>query len=472
VDAGPQSALTDLPPAPSAAAGERALARWLLGAAIVVALANVPGALLLKHAAPHPLAIVALAVALVGLIADFALGADDEFSPRPRGAERVFGSDGWCALAVGVLFLAFYGATIAPTTPFNEHARLAWALLHGRVWVNAPAYMEHVEVGGHSYLVHPPLAGILMLPAAAVWGESASQTAVAVIIGAVSLALLWRLLTRLQLALAARLWLIAFFGVGTTFWYEATLGASWDFALVASVPFTLAALGEVFGEARAGWLGAWAGLAALARYDLVLAWPAYALMLLARGRRWRELLWVLPGLAGALAVYVAYNEARFGTLNDIALWLWYAHDKYGLRRPGGPFALRDLPFNLYTLFFMAPGYSDKFPWIHPEFMGQALLLTSPAFVLALRPSFLRPLPALVAAAAILSSAPSLLVYASGFSQLGARYYVQVYPFLLALIAMGIGKDAKPDQLTKILIAASIIFVAFFTWQVRWYGWGG
>ncbi len=472
MEARSQSAVADSASAPSAAVDERALARWFFAVAILIATADVPIALWRTRAAPNALVIAALIFALAGLVVDFAHGSGEEAMPRWPGIERVLQSEGWSALALGVLFLAFYGATIAPPTPYNEHVRLAWALLHSRVWVDAPSYMEHVVVGGHSYILHPPLSGILMLPAVAIWGESANQTAVAVVLGAISLALVWRLMSRLGLNVAAKIWMAALFGVGTTFWYEATLGSSWGFALVASVPFTLAALGEVFGEARPLWVGLWAGLAALARYDLVLAWPAYALMLAACGRRWRELPWILPGFAGALLIYVAYNEARFGTPNDIALWLWYAQDQYRLQRPGGPFALGDLPFNLYTLLFMAPGYSGKFPWIHPEFMGQALLLTSPAFVLALRPSFLRPLPALVLAAAILSSGPSLLVYASGFAQLGPRYYVQIYPFLLALIAMGIGKDAKPDQLTKILIVVSVVFVTFFTWQVRWYGWGG
>ena len=36
----------------------------------------------------------------------------------------------------------------------------------------------------------------------------------------------------------------------------------------------------------------------------------------------------------------------------------------------------------------------------------------------------------------------------------------------------IGAPRKLDQLTRILIVTSVIFVVFFTWQVRWYGWGG
>ena len=445
-------------------------ARWFFIVATLIALADILIAQRLTHTPPNALVIAGFILGLAGIIADLVVDQRRTASQRWQWVERMLASVGWCACAVGILFLAFYAATMSRPTPYNEHVRLAWALLHGRAWVDAPRYMEHVIVGGRSYILHPPLSAILMLPAVAIWGAAANQTAVAVIIGAISIALWWRLMDRVGLGMRAKIWLAAFFGIGTTFWYEATLGNSWDFALIASVPFTLAALSEVFGEARPWAVGILAALAALARYDLVLAWPAYVLMLAARGRRVRELMWMLPGFTGAALIYVAYNEARFGTPNDIALWIWYGQDNYRFSRPGGPFALRDLPFNLYTLLFMAPGYSNKFPWIHPQFMGQALILTSPAFVLALRPSFLRPLAALVLAAAILSSGPSLLVYASGFAQLGARYYVQVYPFLLTLIALGVPR--KPDQLTKILIAVSIVLVVFFTWQVRWYGWGG
>ena len=265
-------------------------------------------------------------------------------------------SDGWCAFAVGILFLAFYAATTSPPTQYNEHARLAWALLHGHTWVDVPAYMEHVVVGGRSYILHPPLSAILMLPAVAIWGAAANQTAVSVVLGAVSIALWWRLMGRLGLGISAKIWLSAFMGVGTTLWYEATLGSSWDFALLASVPFTLAALGEVFGEARPWAVGVLAALAALARYDLVMAWPMYALMLAARGRRLRELAWMLPGFAGAALVYVGLQR---GPLRNAQ-----RHRALDLVRPGQVPASRGrearlrsaiLPLNLYTSAFHGAG---------------------------------------------------------------------------------------------------------------------
>ena len=455
---------------PDTRADTQDAARWFFIAAALIALTDIAIAACFGHQMPNGLVVAALAVAMAGIATDLAIGTDRGTSGRWHFIKSTLASDGGSAFAVGVLFLAFYGATISPPTPYIEPVQQAYAFLHGRAWVDAPSYMEHVVWHGRSYLLHPPLAALITLPAVAVWGLATNQTAISVIVGAVSLGLAWRLLGRIGLGLAARIWLTLFFGIGTTFWYEATLGSSWDFVVLVSIPFTLGALTEVFGEARPWMVALLGALAALGRNDMIFALPSYAGLLWLRGRSTRDLLWMLPPLFAALAIFVAFNEARFGEPYDIGMWLWYGQDKYRFARPGGPLALSHFPFNLYTVLFMAPSYSDKFPYIHPEFLGQALLLTSPAFVLALRPSFLRPATALIALAAALCAGPGMLWYANGFAQLGARYYVEIYPFLLTLIALGAPR--RLDQLTKILIVVSIAFVMFFTWQVRWYGWGG
>jgi hypothetical protein len=471
VDALPLSALEDSQ-TPSAAepAEVQDVARWVFVVAALIALADILAVPWFTHELPNSLVVAALALAMVGIVADLTIGPGRAASERWPWLERALVSDRWCAFAVGILFLAFYAATASAPTPYNEPIRQAYAFLHGHTWVDPPSYMEHVVWNRHSYLLHPPLAALITLPAVAIWGLAANQTAISVIIGAASLSLVWWLLCKIGLGVSPRLWLTLFIGVGTTFWYEATLGSSWDFVVLATIPFTLGALAEIFGEARPWMVGLLAALSALARYDMVFAWPLYAGLLWVRGSRVRDLISMLPWFVAALVVFAAFNEARFGKPYDIGMWLWYSQDKYRFARTGGPLALSHFPFNLYTLLFMAPGYSDKFPWIHPEFMGQALILTSPAFILALRPSLLHPTTILLWVAAALCSGPSMLWYANGFAQLGTRYYVEIYPFLLTLIALGMPR--KLDQLTKILIVVSIVLVVFFTWQVRWYGWGG
>jgi hypothetical protein len=182
-------------------------------------------------------------------------------------------------VAVFLLAFAAYWLTRCPPSPHNEAVLQAWAFLHGHAWVEQPVW-EHVQFGGHNYLLHPPGAAILLLPFVAIWGLGTNQTAVSVLLCAIEAALAWRLLGVFGLKDSARLWLTAFFSFGTVLFYEGTLGYSWGFVSISSVLPTLLALSEVFGKRRPLLVGLWAGLAALCRYDLVLVWPIYATILL------------------------------------------------------------------------------------------------------------------------------------------------------------------------------------------------
>jgi len=375
----------------------------------------------------------------------------------PRGTFSVFS-----------IALLLYALTRAAPTPYNEHVVEADALVHGHVWVENPPDHEYVENRGRKYLLHPPLSAIVLMPLSAVFGLRLDQTVVCVILGALNVALAWRLFTILELAAETRAWLTAFFALGTVMWFEATLGAAWGFALVLSCAPTLLALSEAFGRRRPILLGLWMGLAALARYDLVLAWPIYAL-LQRREKNWRAWPWLALGALPAVAIYLAWSYARFAGFADQALWRWYELDSYGyLQHPGGPFNLRNLPFNLYTALFMAPAFSDRPPWIHPTFMGQALVFTSPALILCLRARDRRA--ALMWLATGFVMIPPLTVYANGFSQFGARYWIQALPFLLVLMAIGVRNAV--DQEARILIVLSILLVSYGMWHIRTIGFGG
>jgi hypothetical protein len=357
--------------------------------------------------------------------------------------------------------LLAYALTYAGPTPHVEHVIQAWALLHGHTHIDTIPVHEQVVVGGHAYILHPPLSAIILIPYVALRGLAANQTMASVLLGSVAVALVYRM-TR-------SLWFTVFFGLGTPFWYEATLGASWGFCLVLSTVPTLLALTECFGKQRAWLVGAWAGLAVLARYDLVMVWPVYAALLLSKDRNWRRCLWLLPGFASAAALCVLYNEIRFGTVTDPSLWLWYQLDEYGWKlHPGGPFNLHNLPWNLYTAVFMPPIFTPQFPWIRPWLMGQSLLFTSPAFLLTLRAPWRRLESWLLWIAVLLAMGASMTVYSNGFVQFGARYWIQVFPFLLALMAL----DGEPGQDGKLLIAASVAMMAFGIWQIRVYGFAG
>jgi len=181
-------------------------------------------------------------------------------------------------------------------------------------------------------------------------------------------------------------------------------------------------------------------------------------------RKERNIFWMIPNFLAVGAIYIGLNEIRYGSLFDRGIWFIpnvTIEPKFGWQY---------LPDNLYTLFFMAPTVNGTFPFIHPVFSGQALTLTSPAFVLALRPSFKRLTVSMMGLAALLVSIPMLLYFANGFAQFGTRHYISAFPFLLIMMALGMPR--RTYQLTKILICVSIFLVAFGVWQIRVWGLSG
>jgi hypothetical protein len=377
----------------------------------------------------------------------------------------------WIVFAV---CLGFYWLTRFGPTPYNAPVAQAQAFLHGHSWIeDQPGPYETIVWQGHSYFPYPLLPALMMVPLVAIQGMSVNQLVVSLVVGALDVALAWRLLGKLGLSTSPRIWLTLFFGAGTTIWYEATWGASWDFTLILAALPTLAALCELFGKGRAWEVGIFAGLAALGRSELVFVWPVYAVVLWLRGRRLLEILNLAWGWGLAFGIYVLFNESRFGTVFDRALWIWFQQSPSGVKSNPGinvPYSWHFIPGNLYTVLFMAPGINATFPYIHPQMMGQALLLTSPAFVLALRPSIRKPVTLALWVAALLPCIPVLIWYWNGTSQFGARYYVEIFPFLLVLMALGI-ENQMADQLTKALILASIVLVSFGVWHIHMWGLG-
>ena len=72
---------------------------------------------------------------------------------------------------------------------------------------------------------------------------------------------------------------------------------------------------------------------------------------------------------------------------------------------------------------------------------------------------------LVALMAILSALPVLFYVGNGMSQFGTRHFVQCFPFLLVLMAMG----GELDQMGKVLIVVSVCLIGLGIYSIRTVG---
>jgi hypothetical protein len=154
------------------------------------------------------------------------------------------------AVIAGVVYLL-----VNPNRPtlFNHFAWQAEAFLDGRFAVRFPVGGEHpnwylqdimplVGQRGFGLIPFPPLPAVLTLPLVMVFGLSADPSLIAVLMGAINVALAWRLTTRLTESREVSLVATLFFAFGTVHFYASMLGSTWFLAHVVAMTFVILAI--------------------------------------------------------------------------------------------------------------------------------------------------------------------------------------------------------------------------------------
>lgn len=353
------------------------------------------------------------------------------------------------------------------TTPYNNYVLLADAFVHGHVWIHWPGpSIDALLYKGRHYVIEAPLPALLLVPVVAVFGTHASETAVAAVLGGISVGAAWEVVTRLGATPNTRLLLVAFFMVGTDVWWCAMYGDVWFMAHSSAVCFTMLALVELLGRRR-GWLVALLGaLAAESRFDMVLVLPVYA-YLVAREREPSEARGALAGFAAMLVpfvgVWVGYNEVRWGKPYDLGYTTWYHQDELG-DPSGSPFKAKYFTYQMRSFFVQGPRFVHGYPWMRAPNAGIALTWTSPALVLALLARQPRALVVAMWCATAVLAGPLFIYYVNGASQLGMRHALDFEPFLLVLMTLGV-RERLPSW-GAALLGYSILFGFWGLWYWR------
>ena len=404
-------------------------------------------------------------------------GAASAEAARAQGRGSLASRQELALFAMAVLLLAaFSGQRFLRQSAAPHFVYQARAWLEGRLDVD-PRVLPNLEdwacvreVAGVKTRCTPPLRAddrwfvsfpsfpaVVMLPFVALQGYAFNDTSFGVFVGALALALFYRLVRDLAAWGALRRTeresreLAVLLGFGTLFLYCAIRGEVWFSAEVMGVALTCLYV-RCSVEARRPFLaGLCFSMATLTRTPLVFSCVFFLLEALCPGpARAAQLRAVMaqPGPAlrklglfalGALplaAAAAAYNLYRFGRVAEFGHAFLFNNrvnadiDRYGL------FDLAYLPRNLEAAFLKGPVLSLS-PWrLGYDPHGLSLLLTLPLVLLLLvpreRPRLHLPLWLTVAACAL----PGLLYQNTGYMQFGFRFSLDYTPYLLLLLAAG------------------------------------
>ena len=361
---------------------------------------------------------------------------------------------------------------------------------------------------GRAIIPFPPLPALVLLPFVAVLGMATDQVLISAVVGAADVALAFWVLGRLPVRPWARVLVTVFFGAGTVLWYAASIGTTWYFAHVVAVAPTLAALGLALGADGAGGspprgrgramldgrqvaAGFLLGLAATARLTVIFGLPF--VVLVGGGGTWRRrAASAALGAAVPVLALTACTLATTGQPFNPAYEVLYRSEVEAFPQFGynGSWAATDpryIPHNLLLMLFafpkVMPACDPGVPrelwsaagcgYLVPRDIGMSLVLTSPAYLLALA-----ALPRIrrdrVVAGATLAMASIAVVnlahFSQGWVQFGYRFSLDFAPFLLLLVALGAERLAATRRrrawagVAMVLVAASI---AIQYWGIGW-----
>ncbi|MGZ6327361.1 MAG: hypothetical protein ACXWN2_01500 [Candidatus Limnocylindrales bacterium] len=436
----------------------------------------------------------------------------------------------WIGLAVFFVALLIYVASNpARQNIYNHFVWQADAFLHGRFAIAWPVDSGAIQNGyfqdvfplagqpGYALLPFPPLPALILLPFVALGGLATDAALVAAGLGAVNVALAWRVTSRLTDDRLVALLATAFFGFGTVAWYAAMLGSTWFLAHVVASTFLLLAIAAALeGERRTapadgrdptrpgGALSRLVdlrqvivamvfGTAALARLTTIFGLPFF-LLVGSGGTLRRRALSAALGAAVPLALLGLYNLVSSGHLfqpgYDYLYQTEYVPQPGGLLpqlfpglsgityHPGAWNAedLRYLPQNLVIMLAWLPAvrpecglgglFSTTCPLVKPDALGMSLLLASPGYLLAI-PALLRGWRERIVAGAALAvvaiALADLVHFSQGWVQFGYRFSNDFAPFLLVLVTLGLARVG----LRWWSVGLIVLSIAINAWGVFW-----
>lgn len=363
---------------------------------------------------------------------------------------------------LALAFLAVLGLGILREEPLtNSYAQLAMGWLDGRFDTDVCVDGDCALFQGRSYIIFPPLPGVIALPFVALFGASFSAfMPIAVLAFLASGWLWWRIFLRQAESRDLSLLLVCVVLFASPLAFVTLRGDHvWFFAQSWGFLFATAALYFALVRPNALLVGLFIGLAFLCRQMTILYLPVLYILMLDSDRRW---FWIdsvaikrVLALAAfpilALCVYFAYNYARFGSPLETGYSYifpieWQKAGDAGLFlgervRDLGIFSEQYLLFNLIYMFIAGP---------HVEFGGQyltemmsfdtngaSLFLVTPVLLLALLAPWNRDFWFGVGTVAVILGL-TLFYHSNGFSQYSAqRYALDWLPLLLIFLARGV-----------------------------------
>lgn len=361
---------------------------------------------------------------------------------------------------ITLVTLIVYLVSSPGETPYNYFTRLSESFIRGRLYVTEhPSWMnELIPIADKYFVVYPPMPAVILIPYVFLFGKSVSQSLFSILLGVANVGLIYILLKRIGFSLKTTILVTVLFAFGTNHWFLASVGSAWYMAHITALFFLILALIETFGKQRIFLIGFLLGASFWARTTEMFTLPFFYILFWKKfwpinKRNIFNFLLLNSGMAFFILVDAEYNFLRFGNFSPFSPYQLIPKIDQEPIFQQGFMNLAYIQRHIQAIFFRLPEIRFSPPYLIPSLYSTALWFTTPAIFFALRAK--KSLLVTACWAGILSTLFVISLWGGvGFSQFGYRFAQDFMPFLLILIALGIGQ--KPTKWGYLLVLISIL----------------
>lgn len=371
------------------------------------------------------------------------------------------------------LFIPFFIINLLVTIE-PQFVYLANSFIKGHIYINLSEYNE-LTAGdltpyrGHFFYPNGPVPSVLLIPFVIIFGQLAQQGFLQVPINILNFLLLYKISMLLGLDRKRSLIFTIFFIFGSVYTPVGAIPVAGHFAQVIATSILLLAIYEFLTRKRYFIIAILLALGTLTRFTLLFA-ALFFLIHLAKVKNAKKqaLNFLMPLLIGIILIF-AYNYARFDDILENGYKNQLVPRALKERRTSGLFSLKYVPDNAYHMLLKPPElitwYSTsrpKFPFLRYSDWGLSIFMLSPVLFLIYRANFKSLLSRASLLTICLISIPILVYYGNGYRQVGFRYALDFYPFLLLIMASAFKKTSI--KVLNTLVSLGILITWFFIFE--------
>lgn len=374
----------------------------------------------------------------------------------------------WLQICIFLTLLTYTNALI--NNPYH-YLYLAHAFINGSLSYKKlpPDLIDLSYYNGKYFWPLGPLPAILfllLLPFTAIFKSGIYDWFIKIPIVIIDFFLVYKISINLKTATDKAWSLATFFVFGSV--VTPLLAISYSSYLSQVVGITCLLLGIYEFVSKRRWLliGTFIALAALSRFEIVLASIFFVLYLVKKPFSLKNVLNFSLPIVTAVIILAIYNYQRFGNFLETGQNLIINLPEEKIQKSYGTFSSKHIPANIYYMLIKTPdpilkndSHVLKFPYIKPDYWGMSIFFLSPVLFLIFEADYKKESSRNAAITIFVMALPMIMFYGIGFQQIGYRYAAVFYPFILVILSTAI-KNTAPIIL-KILVWSGVLITWLF-----------